>query len=336
MKRAFFLFTAIFFAMSEIFSQSGSITNIQVEQRTDGSGLVDVYFDLSGTEDAYFMNLRVSFDAGTNYYPVSLSSLSGDVASIGPGSRHIVWNPAIDHPNRYSPQTKIKLIAYAAGISNPCPGEPTVEDYDDNVYFTVMLGNQCWMASNLNTTRDAAGNQIPRYCYSNNTENCELYGGLYTWATVMNGAGSSGGNPSGVQGICPDGWHVPSDAEWTELTNYLINNYIDITSDNVGNKLKSCRQVSSPLGGECTTTVHPRWDQHSTHFGTNDYGFSALPGGFYNGISFSLLGSYGDWWSSTQYSSTNAWRRHMFYNFGSVYRSNPNKTNGFSVRCARD
>jgi hypothetical protein len=92
----------------------------------------------------------------------------------------MVWNPTIDHPNRYSPETKLKLIAYVAGINNPCPGMPTVEDYDGNVYFTVQIGEQCWMAGNLNTTRDADGDQITRYCYSNNPDYCELYGGLYT------------------------------------------------------------------------------------------------------------------------------------------------------------
>ncbi len=336
MKKAFLLFTAIAIATLATFSQTGSITSVQVEQRDDGSGLVDVYYDLAGTEDNYFMNIRVSFDAGNTYFPVSFGSLSGDVAEVSPGSRHMVWNPTIDHPNRYSPETKLKLVAYVAGINNPCPGMPTVEDYDGNVYFTVQIGDQCWMASNLNTTRDADGDQITRYCYNNDPDYCELYGGLYTWSTMMNGAGSSGGNPSGVQGICPDGWHVPSDAEWTQLTNYLINNYVDINSDNVGNKLKSCRQVSSPLGGDCSTSAHPRWDAHGTHYGTNDFGFGSLPGGYYYSGTYNNLGSYGYWWSCTQYSSAHAWSRRMHCSNGDVGRGNYGKDSGFSVRCLRD
>ncbi|MCD4697293.1 MAG: hypothetical protein K8S16_13735 [Bacteroidales bacterium] len=332
------LFSVCLFLFINLFSQTGSITNIQVEQRSDGSGLVDVYFDLNGSEDAYFMNLRVSFDAGSTYYHLSGSSMSGDTGPLSPGNnKHIVWDPMQDHPNRYSPATKLKIIAYIQESMNPCPGAATVTDYDGNTYNTILIGNQCWMKENLNTTRDATGNNITRYCYNNDNDWCEFYGGLYTWATVMNGTGSSNGNPSGVQGICPDGWHVPSDAEWTELTDYLINTYVDINSNNVGNKLKSCRQVSSPLGGDCNTSGHPRWNSHGTHYGTNDFGFSALPGGYRNSNgTFHYLGTNGYWWSSAESSSTTAWRRNMDYSNGGVSRTNNYKTYGFSVRCLRD
>ncbi|HHN47995.1 MAG TPA: hypothetical protein ENN08_03555 [Bacteroidales bacterium] len=329
-----FLLAALFCA-----AQSGSITVTSVQQRSDGSGLVDVFFNLSGPSSFYFVNLRVSFDAGINYFPVGRYTFSGDVGPITPGSnKHIVWNPTHEHPNRYSPQTKLKLISYIIEEFNPCPGTPTLTDFDGNTYVTVQIGNQCWMASNLNTTRDANGNNITRYCYSNIVDNCEIYGGLYSWATVMNGAGSSGANPSGVQGICPTGWHVPSDAEWTQLTNYLIETYIDITSSNVGNKLKSCRQVSSPLGGDCNTSEHPRWNSNATHYGTNDFGFSALPGGYrYSDGSFSGLGSTGYWWSSTESSSTHAWYRRMISSNGEMSRYNlSSKTYSFSLRCLKD
>jgi hypothetical protein len=225
MKKALFILTMMLIMAFYSYAQTGSITNVQVNQRTDGSGLVDVYFDLSGSEDTYFITLRVSFDAGANYWAVNAGMLSGDTGPLSPGSsKHIVWYPSQQFPDRYSPQTKLKIIAFIQESMNPCPGTPTVTDYDGNTYNTVQIGNQCWMKENLNTTRDAGGNNISRYCYSNTNANCENYGGLYTWATLMNGAASSNGNPSGVQGICPTGWHVPSDAEWTELTDYLINN----------------------------------------------------------------------------------------------------------------
>ena len=106
------------------------------------------------------------------------------------------------------------------------PSQP-VTDIDGNVYKTVKLGNQVWMAQNLRTTRYADGRKIPlgtresfdvayRYYPNNNRANVSKYGYLYNWPAVMNGSLSSSANPSGVQGICPDGWHVPSDAEWTE------------------------------------------------------------------------------------------------------------------------
>lgn len=337
MKKTYIFITLItLFAMAQLpgFAQSGTITNIQVAQRTDGSGLVDVNFDLSGSEDSYFMNMRVSFDSGITYYPITFNSMSGDVGPEDPGSKHIIWNPSIDYENRYSPETKLKITAYVVGTANPCPGTPTVEDYDGNVYHTVLIGEQCWMASNLNTTRNPAGATITRYCYNNDADNCEYYGGLYNWATVMNGEASSNGNPSGVQGLCPDGWHLPSHAEWSELTNYLIDNYTDIISTNVGNKLKSCRQVDSPLGGDCSTIEQPRWEAHDTHYGTNDFGFTALPGGHSNTNSY--LGSRGYWWSSLQNNEYSAYYRSMSYSNGSVTSSDLNKSFGMSVRCVKD
>jgi uncharacterized protein (TIGR02145 family) len=339
MKKSILLFVFIYFMAANAFSQTGSITNVQVAQRSDGSGLVDVNFDLEGPADSYFISMKVSFDAGINYIPISTASMSGNVGPSSPGSKHIVWNPTVDHPNRYSPQTKLKLTAYLAGNENPCPGAPTVEDIDGNVYQTLQISDQCWMASNLNTTRSPSGVGIARICYSNAPSNCELYGGLYSWTTMMNGSASSNGNPSGVQGICPTGWHVPSDAEWTELTDYLINTYVDITASNVSNKLKSCRQVDSPLGGDCSTTTHPRWDSHSSQYGTNDFGFSALPGGGYQGGSFVSLGLGSNWWSSTANAANSyydAWFRQMWYTHGGVSSVSLPKLYGYAVRCVRD
>jgi uncharacterized protein (TIGR02145 family) len=342
MRNLLFILAIIIILRGNLLAQSGSITNVQVQQRTDGSGLVDVYFDLSGAEDSYFINMRVSFDAGINYYPITFTSMTGDVGPINPGNdKHVVWDPTQDHPNRYSIQTKLMIVSYIIESMNPCPGVPTVTDYDGNVYNTILIGDQCWMKENLNTIRDADGNDIIRYCYNNDPSYCEYYGGLYSWTTLMNGSSSSNGNPSGVQGICPNGWHVPSEAEWDELTNYLINNYVDINSNNVGNKLKSCRQVNSPLGGDCNTSDHPRWNPHTIAYATNDFGFSALGGGYREYESFIFLGYYGCWWSSTEYSSDFAWTRLMEYGSGIVFRfdnlvGNSFKTYGFSVRCVKD
>jgi len=336
MKKSILLFTILCLGLASAFAQNGSITNISVAQRTNSSGLVDVYFDLSGEGDSYFMNMKVSFDAGVNYSPISHSSLSGDTGPLVPGSgKHIIWDPTQEHPNRYSPQTKLMVIAYTVENTNSCPGAPNVFDYDGNYYNTVQIGDQCWMKENLNTTRDAGGNDISRVCYDNNFENCELYGGLYTWSTIMNGSASSNGNPSGVQGICPNDWHLPSDAEWTELTDYLINTYVDINADNVGNKLKSCRQVNSPLGGDCNTTSHPRWES-TIQYGTNDFGFSAFPGGYCGGYPFGYGGLIGFWWSATESESAYSLNRDMHYGNGGVNRNSYSKAMGSSVRCVRD
>ncbi len=341
MKRILLTVVITLICIVSLFSQTGSITNIQVEQRSDGSGLVDIYFDLNGTGNSYFMNIRVNFVADTIYYPITPSTLTGDVGPISPGtSKHIVWDPMQDHPNRYSPQTKLLVIAYNVESMNPCPDAPTVMDVDGNVYSTAQIGNQCWMRENLNTTRDAAGNNITRYCYENNNTYCELYGGLYSWYTLMNGAGISNSNPSGVQGICPTGWHVPSNAEWTELTDYLINTYADIDTNNVGNKLKSCRQMDSPLGGDCNTLDHPHWNSDTIHYGTNDFGFSALPGGIRSSNnSYGLVGIKGDWRTTSLNIFSFPYSLAMECSCGGVFDDTFSFYDydfGLSVRCLRD
>lgn len=329
---------SVFFSLG-LFSQTGSITNIQVEQRSDGSGLVDVHFDLDGPANEYFITLRVSFDAGGIYWAVNKITLSGDTGPLTPGSsKHIVWSPTQQYPDRYSPETKLKIIAYIQENMNPCPGAETITDIDGNTYNTVQIGEQCWMKENLNTTHDANGNLINRYCYNDSTHWCELYGGLYKWNAVMNGATSSNSNPSGVQGICPNGWHVPSEAEWTELTDFLINTNIDINFNNVGDKLKSCRQVSSPifLEAECNTTEHPRWVEHSVHHGTNDFGFTALPGGSIYTNNYNSIGTIGYWWSSRESSSSYSRLVRAQSISGLMHSSDLYKSYGISIRCVKD
>lgn len=111
----------------------------------------------------------------------------------------------------------------------PCRAEPTVKDYDGNVYNTVQIGRQCWLRENLRTTHYVDGTLIERgsgrmsgtipyrFFPNNDADNVKTYGYLYNWVAVMHGSQSSNQNSSGVQGICPKGWHVPSEAEWQQL-----------------------------------------------------------------------------------------------------------------------
>ncbi|MCX6256958.1 MAG: hypothetical protein NTW49_03530 [Bacteroidia bacterium] len=211
-------------------------------------------------------------------------------------------------------------------------GTDAVNDYDGNVYNTVQIGSQCWIKQNLATTHysdgtalvdgtnagNISGNYTTKYwfVYNNNISNKATYGLLYTWAAVMNGAASSAANPSGVQGVCPTGWHVPSDAEWTQLTNFLGGESV------AGSKLKEAG------------TSH--WVSPNTG-AINTSGFTALPGG-YRGSSgtFYNIGSSGYWWSSTEYTTNNAWDRHMNYNSSYVSRNGNLEVDGYSVHCVRD
>ncbi len=227
---------------------------------------------------------------------------------------------------------------YSATVS--VTATATLTDIDGNVYNTVQIGNQCWMAENLKTTRDAENNTITRICYNNDPDYCNWYGGLYTWNTLMNGAGSSSNNPSGVQGICPSGWHVPSDPEFTQLRNYVIaQGYPNSNASNgAGNALKSCRQVNSPLGGNCNTTEHPRWNSHQTYYGFDEFGFSGFPGGYLhsNGSTFEHVGGGGFWWSTTEFNSDQSRYNSLSYARGSFDRNSLSKQTGFSVRCIKN
>ena len=157
----------------------------------------------------------------------------------------------------------------------------------------------------------------------------------------MDGEGSSSANPSGVQGVCPAGWHLPSDSEWTQLIDYL-NDEHDIENsysvESAANALKSCRQVDSPLGGECATSQHPRWDSQSTHFGTDQFEFSALPGGGRTATgNFNYIGERGYWRSATQYRDNTAAMTMLMYSSSGFFDTSAIWWgNAFSVRCVRD
>jgi uncharacterized protein (TIGR02145 family) len=302
-------------------AQSGSITVTSVQQRPDGSGFVDIYFNLSGPASVYNIAMQASFDGGSTYTPIPPAFLSGDIAGISPGSnKHIVWDGLGSFPNTFSTQARLELSATeVTGGGTPCPGMPTFTDpRDGQTYNTVQIGSQCWMKENLNYQTSSS------WCYANNTANCNNYGRLYTWQAALT--------------ACPPGWHLPSDAEWTQLTNYVAAQGFPNSNvtNGAANALKSCRQVNSPLGGGCNTSEHPRWNSHSTHHGFDEFGFSALPGGHYDSGSFYNLGASGSWLSATESSSTNAWYRYMYSSDGAVYRTNYHKTYGFSVRCLRD
>ena len=158
-------------------------------------------------------------------------------------------------------------------------------------------------------------------------EMVEAYGKLYNWYAVDD-----------PRGLCPEGWHIPSDDEWMQLVDYVVSQGYPNTNtvNGAGNALKSCRQVDSPLGGVCNTSDHPRWNSHGTHYGFDEFGFSALPGSYrHTNGSFYNIGYDGYWWSSTESSSTSAWDRRMSINYGHVDRYFANKTFGFSLRCVR-
>ncbi len=223
---------------------------------------------------------------------------------------------------------------YATGI--PCPDMPTITDIDNNEYNTVLFGEQCWMAENLKTTTYHNGNPIPCIAdsitwvnltsgayawYNNDISWKDKYGPLYNWYATID-----------TNGLCPIGWHVPSYDEWIQMINSIGG-----SSTPYGNGIKSCRQVNSPLGGECNTTYHPRWNEHNIQYGTDEHGFSGLPGGYRNSNSnFDYIGLNGSWWTSTETTMNKVWIRLLHSNWGNINKAKYSKLGGHSVRCLRD
>ena len=230
--------------------------------------------------------------------------------------------------------------------SNPCPDAPTVTDFDENVYETVKIGQQCWMKENLRTTHYADGTEIPLGDAITSIENPFYYiypnaetasaGYLYNWAAVMNRSSSSSSSPSGVQGVCPNGWHIPSDAEWTQLTSY-----VSATNEYVCGEGHIAQALAAEVGWEnCNVLCSPGYS-HSEIYGT---GFKAVPAGSFS-VDLSdneeeIFNGYGTntyFWSSTlEGQNTAAYTRHLSYDNPDVQRTSYNLASGRSVRCIRN
>jgi len=208
----------------------------------------------------------------------------------------------------------------------PCSGVSAVTDIDGNVYQGIKIGTQCWTQSNLKVSKYRNGDNIPTglntsaawqnttsgayAIYDNNPVNDGLYGKLYNHYAVTD-----------TRGLCPTGWHVPSDAEWTTLENQLGGSSV------AGGALKSTATQPTPGG----------WTSPNTG-ATNSSGFTALPGGLReNNAFFYSMANFGYWWSSSVSSGSRAWNRNLNNNGSYIYRnSNDFRSMGFSVRCLKD
>ena len=221
-----------------------------------------------------------------------------------------------------------------------------VTDIDGNSYDAIQIGNQVWMTDNLRTTRYADGSTIPlgdsnsytepyRYApglnQSNeeNMSNVTQYGYLYNWSAVMHVASSSTSNPSGVQGICPDGWHVPSDAEWTELTTYVKSqpNYLSR-----GSAEHIAKALAATWGWNSSNMTDVPGNNPSTN---NSTGFSALPAGYWDDGTHNF-GGKAYFWSATEGYYQDAYGLEIHNDYEIVQRYNDYKYVGLSVRCIRN
>lgn len=232
--------------------------------------------------------------------------------------------------------------AYDGG--QPCSDTPTVTDIDGNTYNTVQIGIQCWMKENLRTTHYSDGTSIPlsntisydvayRYCPYNSSY-ASTYGHLYNWPAVMHNASSSNSNPSGVQGVCPAGWHVPSDAEWTQLTDYVSskNEYLCVAYGSYIYSFEIAKALASVSGWVAGTADCAVGNNPSSN---NATGFSAVPVGDIM-TSYEGAGCLTSFWSTTQSSSLASYYRGLNFDRSGVVRGANNTYCGKSVRCLKD
>ena len=220
-------------------------------------------------------------------------------------------------------------------------GASMVTDVDSNLYNTVQIGNQCWMKENLRTTRYSDGTTITlgtagsstTVAYRYNTNDNSTYGYLYNWKAVMRNSGSSAANPSGVQGVCPLGWHVPSSAEWTQLADYVGSQSEYVCGENSSYIAKA---LASTIGWNNNTTVCAVGNAQESN---NATGFTALPAGYRNNNG-SVIQDIAEFWSTTKGNYSGAYPEARSLNSGSAFftaivtASVPQ--NGLSVRCLRD
>lgn len=310
---------------------SGAIINI-VAQAADNDGEIkEVVFVIDNVE------------VGTPQ--VLVHEYQWNTAGAATG-KHTLKATAKDNSNNVSSH-EIAIFIIEEGSSTLETG--TVNDYDGNTYKTVKIGTQWWMAENLKTTHFSDGTDInfienpiawdnltlsdKAFCFYNDSLSyAGKYGAIYNWAAAMNGAESSETTPSQVRGVCPDGWHLPSDPEWIVMEMQLGMSYEEAwllgwRGTNEGTKMKA----------------KEGWNENGN--GTNSSGFSALPAGIRsnNGL-FSDAGKITHFWSTTEYINITsyAFNRQLNYNhsgvgwfYASHYYGYP-KDFGFSVRCVKD
>ncbi|MFN5323430.1 MAG: FISUMP domain-containing protein [Bacteroidota bacterium] len=230
--------------------------------------------------------------------------------------------------------TLTNTVQYLGNIT-VCSGVTAIIDVDGNAYSTIQIGSQVWMQENLRTSRYNNGDLIETgltyaqwqnttsgaWSYYRDSTPCNLpYGKLYNWHAI-----------SDSRGVCPTNWHVPTNADWNELVNFLdpISDTTVVGSQSlvVGGKLKSTGNLLDGTG---------LWKSPNVG-ATNTSQFYALPGSSRDSAgNFALLGNVGHWWSISSSNSISAYSRWISYYYANLYRYNTNKNSGLSVRCIKD
>ena len=270
------------------------------------------------------------------FSPAYNLDVSGDINFTGTLYQH--GNPLNAAPKEDVDELRAMVEALTARIEALEGGGSgsTVTDADGNVYNTVTIGTQVWMKENLKVTHYSNGDPIPNitditgwknlttgaYCWYNNDESNykDTYGALYNWYTIVDG-----------RNVCPTGWHVPTDEEWTTLETYLINNGYGYE----GSGSDIAKSMAATYGWTNYNLAGSVGNEQSSN---NTSGFTALPNGIRYGAqgTFCCIIDYGHWWTATGYNSTDAWYRKLHYSFTDLWREASIKKNGQGIRCIKD
>jgi uncharacterized protein (TIGR02145 family) len=334
----FFLVVALIFLQTFLFAQNSAplVSNVYFTQKTDGTGIVDIYYDLTDDHNAGIsITMLISNDAGSSWGIIPTQT-TGDIGEgiIQGAGKHIIWYAVNEDYNlEESNQYRFKIIADDTIL---------LTDWDGNVYETIWVGEELWMADNLNASHYRNGVEIPHvtsngtwgattagaYCYFNNDAAYgEEYGKLYNWYATVDG-----------NGVCPEGWHVPTHGEWEALATF----FGGICSGGNG-----INETCTLIGGKLKETGTDHWHNPNTG-ATNEIGFTGLPGGnrshtgspfyahWYGSNYGTVLGYFGQMWSSTSYSGDGAYAMDMRYTTTSSYWMPIYKRAGLSLRCKQD
>ena len=291
-----------------------------------GVKVVGDFISIDWSKGPYFVKTETDLTGGTSYSLSSVSQLLSvpyALTSSNGISRVSVTGDSLILANGTS--IIIPGLSAANPKSKPTSGYGSnITDVEGNSYKTVYIGTQQWLGENLKVSKYSDGTTIPNitdstqwsqlstgaWAYYNNSDSLgEIYGKLYNWYAVSP-------TTNGNKNVCPTGWHVPKDEEWTVLTDYLGGSSV------AGGKMKEAGTAS---------WNSPNKDASNTSL------FSALPGGyvFVSGVYF-LIGYDGNWWSSSENNIPNAWTINLTYWNGNIAKDNSGKKNGFSVRCIKD
>ncbi len=290
---------------SETFEPTSNSVGVFAVTIGQGNVLSGNFSDIGWGTGPYFLKTAMDISGGTNYVDMGTTQFLSVPYALYAGSIYVHYaNDTLYIGDQY-------VIISGGG---PQPG--TVTDYDGNTYETITIGEQTWLKQNLQSLHYADGTPIDSvWVYENNESNAAVWGRLYNWEAAMHGASSSNSNPSGVQGACPDGWHMPSKAEFEELVDF-------VGAVGGGWKLKE------------TGTQY--WNEPNSN--TNESGFSARGAGDKEPLYslFENLMELTQFWTSTQKSTSNAYNLILYRGQGGAPMHDNPKDYGFSVRCVKN